>query len=104
MLAKNGKDNLSLFRYCLNLFCCNGNKALFTVTGMDEGEKSFLGGLLSCGYCFSHWIACVLVALYRPRLFESWCLLNYFFTALIIAWLAAFQWVLMCWLMDRAGK
>jgi len=67
-------------------------------------KNSFLGGLLSCGYCFGHWIAFALVAIYQPRLFKFWWLLDYFLTALVIAWLGAFQWILMCWLMDKAGK
>jgi hypothetical protein len=29
---------------------------------------------------------------------------NVFVTALVIAWLAAFQWVLLCVLMDKGGK
>lgn len=67
-------------------------------------RNAFLGELLSCGYCFSHWIAFIMVAIYRPRLFESWWLLDYFFTAIVIAWLASLQWVLMCWLMSYAEK
>ncbi len=51
-----------------------------------------------------HWVAFGLVAVYRPRLFEGWWLLAYFLTALVIAWLAAFQWAALCWLMDKAGK
>jgi len=64
----------------------------------------FLGELISCGYCFSIWMAFVLAVIYRPKLFESWWLLDYFLTAIVIAWLAAFQWVLMCWLMEKNGK
>lgn len=67
-------------------------------------KNSFLGKLISCGYCFSHWVAFVLVPIYRTKLFEAWLPLDYFLTALIIAWLAAFQWLLMCWLMEKAGK
>lgn len=68
-------------------------------------EKSFLlGELFSCGYCFGHWVAVVLVAIYRPKLFELWWLLDYCLTALVIAWLAAFQWALLCWLMEKAEK
>ena len=67
-------------------------------------KSLFLGDLLSCGYCFGHWVAFVLVAVYRPKLFESWWLLDYFLTALVIAWFSGFQWVLMCWLLDKAGK
>jgi hypothetical protein len=31
-------------------------------------------------------------------------LLDYGLTALVIAWLAAFQWAALCWLMERAAK
>lgn len=67
-------------------------------------KNSFLGELLSCAYCFSHWTAFALVAIYQPKLFESWWLLDYFLAALVVAWLSAFQWVLMCWLMEKIGK
>lgn len=67
-------------------------------------KHSFSGRMLSCGYCLGHWIAFALVAIYRPRLFESWWLLDYFLTAVVIVWLSAFQWVLMCWLMEKAAK
>lgn len=64
----------------------------------------FFGELASCGYCFGHWVAFALVAIYRPRLFQGWWVLDYLLTALVIAWLSAFQWALLCWLMDRIGK
>jgi hypothetical protein len=67
-------------------------------------KSGLLGGLISCGYCFAHWVAFVLVAINKPKLFEFWWLLDYFFTSLVIAWLSAFQWVLMCWLMKNADK
>lgn len=67
-------------------------------------KVSFLGELLSCGYCFGIWIAFVLVVIFRARLFKSWPLLDYFLTALVIAWLSAFQWGIMCWLMQKTGK
>lgn len=68
-------------------------------------EKSlFLGGLLSCGYCFGHWVAFTLVAVYRPRMVDAWGPIDYFLTALLIAWLSAFQWIILCWLMQKAGK
>lgn len=68
------------------------------------GKNAFLGELLSCGYCFGHWAALTLVAVYQPRLFTSWRPLDYFLTALVIAWLGAFQWAAMCWLMQKAAK
>lgn len=77
---------------------------LFKPLRESVGKESLLGQLLSCGYCFSHWVALVLVVIYRPRLFDSWWLLDYFLTVLAIAWLGSVQWVLMCLLMDKAGK
>ncbi len=68
------------------------------------GRNAWLGKLAGCGYCLGHWIALGLVAIYRPRLFEAWWPLDYFLTAVCIAWLAAFQWTALCWLMERAGK
>ncbi len=67
-------------------------------------KNAFLGDLFCCGYCFGHWAAFALVALYKPRLFIYWWPLDYFLTALSIAWLAGGQWALMCGLMDKAGK
>ena len=63
-----------------------------------------LGKLFNCGYCFGHWIAFGLVLIYQPRLFYYWFLLDYFLTALVIAWLAGFQWALMFLLMQKTGK
>jgi hypothetical protein len=69
-----------------------------------KGKSSFLGELLSCGYCFGHWVAFALVTIYQPKLFQLWWLLDYFLTALVIAWLSAFQAILMGWLMEKAKK
>jgi hypothetical protein len=49
-------------------------------------------------------VAFALVAAYRPRLFELWWLLDYFLTAIVIAWPAGVQWGLMCLLVDKAEK
>jgi len=67
-------------------------------------RNQWLGELFSCAYCLGHWIALGLVAVYRARLFHAWLPLDYFLTALVIAWASALQWVVMCWLMDRTGK
>lgn len=64
----------------------------------------FLGGLISCGYCLGHWVAVGLVAVYRPKQFTAWWLLDYFLAAPVIAWFSAFQWAAMCWLMGKAHK
>jgi len=67
-------------------------------------KSKFLGELFSCGYCFGHWVAFALTAIYRPRLLESWWLTDYFLTALVIAWLSGLQWALMCLFMTKTGK
>ncbi len=69
-----------------------------------KGRSVWLGKLAGCGYCLGHWIALGLVAVYRPKLFERWWLLDYFLTALVVAWLAAFQWAALCWLTEKAGR
>ena len=85
-------------------FTITETKMFMSVREWVKRKNSFLGGFLSCGYCFAHWVAFALVTIYQPKLFELWWLLDYFFTALVIAWLAAFQWSLMCWLMEKSGK
>ena len=69
-----------------------------------RGRSEFFGDLLSCGYCFGHWVALALVVLCRLTLFKIWWPLDYFLTALVIAWLGAFQWALMCLLLAKAEK
>lgn len=69
-----------------------------------KGRSPLLGELFSCGYCFGHWTAFGLVAIYRPRLLVAWWPLDYFLTALVIAWLGAFQWGALCWIMKGADK
>ena len=69
-----------------------------------KARSFFWGELFCCGYCFGHWVAAVLVLAYRPRLFVWWWPVDYLFTALVIAWLSAFQWAALCLLMEKAGK
>lgn len=69
-----------------------------------QTKSGFLGKMICCGYCLGHWLAFALVFLYRPRLFFTWPLLDYFLTAIVIAWLSGFQWGVMCWLMYKNGK
>lgn len=69
-----------------------------------KGKNFFFGELFLCGYCLGHWVAFILVAIYRPRLFQSWWLIDYFLTAVIVAWLAAVQWIIMSWLFGKTGK
>jgi hypothetical protein len=67
-------------------------------------KNRLLGELFSCGYCFGHWVALVLVALYRPRMLSLWRPADFVLTVFAVAWLAAFQWLLMCLLMQKTAK
>lgn len=56
-------------------------------------KTAWIHKLISCGYCLGHWVAFGLVFVYRPRVVHStFPLADYFFTALLIAWLSGFQW------------
>ena len=57
-------------------------------------RSKFFGKLVKCGYCTGHWVAFILTTIYKPRLFYCCALLDYFLTALAIAWLGALQWIL----------
>lgn len=85
-------------------FTVSEAKVFLPVRAWAKKAPGPLGELLSCGYCLGHWVAFGLVAIYRPRLFNAWWLLDYFLTALVIAWLSGFQWIMLCWMMQRTGK
>jgi hypothetical protein len=85
-------------------FTITETKLFKPIRNWVKRSNSFFGDLLFCGYCLGHWLAFSLVAIYRPRLFNSMWPLDYFLTAIVITWLGALQWVLMCWLMDKARK
>lgn len=85
-------------------FAVTETKTFIPVREWVKMRNSFLGELLSCGYCFGHWVAFALVAIYQIKLFESWWPLDYCLTGLAIAWLSAFQWIVMCWFIEKTGK
>jgi len=85
-------------------FTVSETKLFLPLREWIKRKNFYLGKLFSCGYCLGHWVAFALVAIYRPKLFDLWWLLDYFLAALVIAWLAAFQWIVLCWLMKKAGK
>lgn len=86
-------------------FTVTETKLFAPLRAWAKSRSAFLGEMLSCGYCLGHWTAFGLTALYRVRLWTGpWPPLDYFLTALVIAWLSAFQWIALCWLMQRTGK
>jgi hypothetical protein len=94
---------LSLVTACIS-FTISEAKIFLPVRDWIKKRSSLLGELFCCGYCLGHWVAFACVAIYQPKLFEFWWLLDCFLTALVIAWLSGFQYVLLCWLMEKAGK
>lgn len=85
-------------------FTITETKLFLPLREWAKEKNRFFGDLLCCGYCLGHWIAFVLAAVYRPRVFDFWRPLDYFLTALCIAWLGGIQWVLMSLLMKNADK
>ena len=85
-------------------FTVTKTKFFAPLRSWTKEKSAFFGELASCGYCFGHWTGFILVAIYRPRLFDLWWGLDYLLTALTIACLSAFQWILLCWLMHKAWK
>lgn len=77
-------------------------------------RNRFFGELITCGYCFGHWTAFFLVAVLAVAVDSPsgllgfppgvWRIVDYFFTALAIAWLSGFQWIAFCFIIDKAGK
>lgn len=72
---------------------------------MAAKKSHFAGKLLSCGYCFSHYVAFFLVIAYDLRFFWSDCfVLDYFLSALALSWTGSLWWILMNILMNAAEK
>lgn len=85
-------------------FTVTESKLFKTFREFIKRKSNFFGELVSCGYCFGHWIAFSIVILYDFNVFNTNLIVDYFFTGLIIAWLSAIQWLLMYLLMIKAGK
>lgn len=48
-----------------------------SLRGFVASHSRWLGKLLSCSYCLSHWLAAVAVAIYRPRVIDgSWLIVD----------------------------
>lgn len=69
-----------------------------------KNKNKFFGELVSCGYCFGHWVAFFIVILTNFNAFENNLFIDYFFTWLIISWFSTINWLFMTMLMNKAGK
>lgn len=79
-------------------------KVLTAFRAWARRRNGWFGELVSCGYCLGHWIALALTTIYQPHALSAWWALDIALTTLIIAWLAAFQWALLCRLLEMARK
>lgn len=52
-------------------------------------RSHWLGELLTCPYCTSHWVAFALVAIYRPVLVRAWFPVDLLVSAFVVVALAA---------------
>lgn len=55
-------------------------------------RNTWLGNLVGCPYCLSHWFAFGAAGLYRPRLVHLWLPLDMLVSAMVMVALAAFTW------------
>ena len=95
---------LSFVTACIS-FSISETKLFEPLRNWLSAKSSLLCKLFNCGYCLGHWVAFLLVVIYQPRLFTSLLFpIDYFFTALVIAWLSAFQWIMLCYLMKLVDK
>ena len=85
-------------------FTISETKLFEPVRKWFDKKSKFIYSLLSCGYCLGYWLSFILTAIYNPKIFNLYWPIDYFLTAIVIAWLAGFQWILMCWLMKKSGK
>ena len=85
-------------------FSVSETKLLGPFRAWVAARSARLGELVDCGLCMGFWVAVALEGIYRPKLFDLWWPLDMVLTALVISWLAALQWAVLCWLMTKSGK
>lgn len=56
----------------------------------------WLGHLVGCPYCVSHYISGLLVLIYRPKIIEGFFLLDYIMTVFVVVALATFWSLVIC--------
>ena len=62
-------------------------------------RSRWLGKLVKCPYCFSHWVAFALVGIYCPILIPRWFIVDWFVTVFVVVALSAVVTGTILWLM-----
>ena len=57
-----------------------------------KARNTWLGNLVGCPYCLSHWFAFGAAGLYRPRIVHLWLPLDVLVAAMVMVAVAAFVW------------
>lgn len=88
-----GGDEVLAFKLSLVSACISftlAEAAIFRgLRGWTCARSTFLGKLVSCGYCCGFWVSSALVAAFRPRLFpSSHPATDFLLTVSIVAWLS----------------
>ncbi len=52
-------------------------------------KNTWLGELVSCSYCTSHWVAITLVVIYQPVVVSQWVVIDLFVSVFVIVAIAA---------------
>ncbi|MAS94939.1 MAG: hypothetical protein CMO55_17215 [Verrucomicrobiales bacterium] len=94
---------LSIVTACIS-FSVSETKLFEPLRNWISARSSFCGELVKCPYCFGHWVSLALVLIYQPRIVDVWLFLDLAISVFVIAWLGAFQALLMCRLMDLVEK
>lgn len=56
------------------------------------GKNTWLGNLVGCPYCVSHWLSFAAAGLYRPRIVDLWLPLDVLVAAMVMVAISAFTW------------
>lgn len=54
-----------------------------------EKHTPFLGEMLNCTWCTSHWVALLFVLIYRPRLVYVFAPLDYLVSVMVLVFISA---------------
>ena len=77
---------------------------LFFNRSANNKLMSWVYDLVSCPYCFSHWVAFAMVAIWQPRVTDCGCLfVDLTISAFVLIGLASYAWAIF-WRISTGGE
>lgn len=73
-------------------FTCARTKITEPLRKRIKERNAWLGNLVGCPYCLSHWFSFVAAGIYRPRIVDLWLPLDVLVAAMVMVAVAAFTW------------